>query len=331
VTASAPSPELSTRHRTLVNLVFALVGGALLVVTVRRVGWADVERSISSVGWWYVPIVALGGIRFAARTRAWQLCADLRSLTFSRLFSATLTADALGNLTPLGLLASEPAKVYFVKDRVELVPAVASVTAENAFYIVSVLVMIAAGAIVFFERAPMPPALVSTARLAVAAMAVTAVIAVWIGRRRPAILSRLAQRIARWSGRRGDTSGRFREFESRIYGVFSWPASRIARVLSWEALFHLAAFAEVVLVLRLLPGGGAGTWLDAFVLESAGRLIIVLFKFVPYRLGVDEAGTAMVAGALGLDPAVGVALALVRRVRVLCWNVVGLGLLAARR
>jgi hypothetical protein len=67
------------------------------------------------------------------------------------------------------------------------------------------------------------------------------------------------------------------------------------------------------------------------VLETAGRLIVVAFKFVPYRLGVDEAGAALVARALTLDPAVGVALALVRRIRILCWNAVGLIALARRR
>ena len=67
------------------------------------------------------------------------------------------------------------------------------------------------------------------------------------------------------------------------------------------------------------------------MLETAGRLIVVAFKFIPYRLGVDEAGTALVARALALDPATGVALALVRRVRILILNAVGLALMAARR
>jgi hypothetical protein len=113
--------------------------------------------------------------------------------------------------------------------------------------------------------------------------------------------------------------------------VLTWPASRIAHVIVWEALFHVAAVLEVFLVMRLLPAGRPITLLDAFVLETAGRLIVVAFKFVPYRLGVDEAGTALVARALALDPAVGVTLALVRRLRVLFWNAIGLVLLASRR
>jgi hypothetical protein len=66
-------------------------------------------------------------------------------------------------------------------------------------------------------------------------------------------------------------------------------------------------------------------------METAGRLIVVAFKFIPYRLGVDEAGSALVARALGFDPTVGVTLALVRKLRILVWNAVGVGLLARDR
>ena len=152
-----------------------------------------------------------------------------------------------------------------------------------------------------------------------------------MAKRRPAILSRLARLVAARTGRGLAAPERLREVEEHFYGVLAWPIARIARVAAWESLFHAAAVTEVFLVLRLLPAGRTVSLIDAFVLETAGRLIVVAFKFVPYRLGVDEAGAALVARALTLDPAVGVALALVRRIRILCWNAVGLIALARRR
>jgi hypothetical protein len=113
--------------------------------------------------------------------------------------------------------------------------------------------------------------------------------------------------------------------------MLRWPAGRIAHAFLWEAVFHLAAVAEVFLVLRVLSPDRPPSLADAFVLETAGRLIVVAFKMIPYRLGVDEAGTALVARALALDPALGVALALVRRIRILFWNGVGIVLLARAR
>ena len=58
-------------------------------------------------------------------------------------------------------------------------------------------------------------------------------------------------------------------------------------------------------------------------MESAGRFVTVAFKFVPYRLGIDEAGSGAVSQVLGLGPAMGVTLALVRRLRIIVLNAVG--------
>lgn len=318
-------------RRLAINLTFAAIGAALLVVTVQRVGWSAVQRSLTEIGGWYVPIMLLGGVRFAARSRAWQVCAGPVGLTFRRAFSATLAGDALGNVTPLGLLASEPAKVFFVNDRVATVAAVSSVAAENAFYVASVLAMLGAGALVFLEMAAVPAGLRVGGQAVMAAVMLGAVIGVWAMRRQPAILSRLARLVAAWAGRGGTAPDRLREIEVHFYAVLTWPWTRIAHVIAWETAFHVAAVLEVFLILQVLPVTRHATLLEAFVLETTGRLIVVVFKFVPYRLGVDEAGSAMIARALALDPAVGVALALVRRLRILFWNAVGLVLLAVRR
>ena len=136
-------------------------------------------------------------------------------------------------------------------------------------------------------------------------------------RTRPAVLSRLAPLVTRLAGRSDAPADAVREVESRIYGVLQWPATRILHVAGWEALFHVLAVAEVWMVLRLLPGGEQLTLVDAFLMESAGRFVTIAFKFVPYRLGIDEMGSGAVAQVLGLPPATGVTLALVRRLRIL--------------
>jgi hypothetical protein len=70
--------------------------------------------------------------------------------------------------------------------------------------------------------------------------------------------------------------------------------------------------------------------LAAFVLETANRIVNVVFRFVPLRVGVDEAGSAIIARVLGLGTTVGVTLAVVRKARVLCWSAVGIVLMLRR-
>lgn len=356
-------PQSGSLHSALMrsrfavlNLLAAAIGAALLVFTVRRVGWSNVVGGVSSVGWWFLLVVVLGASRMAFRARAWMVCANsgagLRApvdstglageaslvqgrpgsgeLSFGHAFGAILAADAMGNLTPLGLLASEPTKILMTRSEITTVNSVASVAIENAFYIASVASVLLTGTWFFFQRAEVPPGLQLVAQIVVVSIVVIGVVAVWAARSQPAILSRLAPLVSRLASKSAVPADAVREVESRIYGVLQWPIGRIGHVLWWEAAFHVAAVAEVWLVLRLLPGGERTTLVDAFLMESAGRFVMIAFKFVPYRLGIDEAGSGAVAQVLGLNPVTGVTLALVRRLRIIFLNIFGLIRLARR-
>jgi hypothetical protein len=305
------------------NIAVAAIGVVLLVVTVQRVGgWTSVVDGIASVGWWFAAVVLLGAFRMVCRTRAWMVCANDPQLRFGDAFSAWLVSDAMGNLTPLGLLASEPTKILMVRAKISTVTSIASVTIENAFYVVSVLIVLLSGTWLFLQRANVPPGLEQIAEVIVAAVAIVAVIGIWAIRARPAVLSRLAPLVTRLAGKADAPAEAIREVEARIYAVPQWPIGRILHVVSWEVAFHIAAVAEVWLVLRLLVPDI--TVPEAFLLESAGRFVTVAFKFVPYRLGIDEAGSGAVAAVLGLPPAIGVTLALIRRLRIIVLNAIAL-------
>jgi hypothetical protein len=69
--------------------------------------------------------------------------------------------------------------------------------------------------------------------------------------------------------------------------------------------------------------------MTAFILETANRLVTVVFKVVPLRLGVDEAATAYVSQVLGLGTRPGLSMAIIRKVRMLFWMLAG-GILLVR-
>ena len=57
------------------------------------------------------------------------------------------------------MLASEPAKILLVRDRLPTLAAISSVAIENACYIASVIVMLVAGAVVFVNVTNLPAGL----------------------------------------------------------------------------------------------------------------------------------------------------------------------------
>ena len=94
--------------------------------------------------------------------------------------------------------------------------------------------------------------------------------------------------------------------------------------------FHLAGVLEMYTTLWFISDVVAPTLLTAFILESVNRVINIVFKFIPFRMGVDEAGTGMLAKAVGFTPAIGAALAIVRKARDLFWTAIGVALMIRR-
>jgi hypothetical protein len=302
----------------------ALLGLILLVVVVVRVGVLEIAADVRQVGWGLLAIIAMGGLRFLLRALAWRLCLEPpHTLSIRDAFAAVICGDAIGNLTPLGPLVGEPAKAAFVRRRVALGPAVTALAIENVMYTLSAAAMIAAGMIALLVQFQLDPTIRGIGEFAVAATLVLFAAALWLLWRQPALISRalgIAPRLRRHADR-------MRELEAQIYSFASRHTQALPALAAAEIGFHALGVAEVYLTLWLL--NAPTSILTAFLFESANRLITVVFKVVPLRLGVDEAGTAAFARIVGLAAKTGLSLGIVRKVRVIFWAAAG-GLLLVR-
>ena len=311
---------MSAGRSRLLTAACTVAGIILFVYVVRRAGAAEIIDGIQRVGWGLAVLLALSGIRFVLRAEAWRLCMpdDVR-LGRRQAFLAFLAGDAVGNITPLGLLASEPTKVFLTRHHLATRDAAASLAAENVVYAMSVAVMVSIGMLVVLATVPLTDAWRWALISGLAAVAA----AVIVGRR----LLR-----GTWDESRGPRP-RWRE---KVAGIrqaveaFSRGGSgRFQRAFGLDLVYHSLAVVEVFLTLRWVLGDRSPTLTQAIAFEAMNRLVIVAFKFVPFRVGVDEALTGAAAPMLAVDPAAGVTLAVVRKVRNLIWTGVGLAIAAA--
>src|SRR5581483_625134 len=196
---------------------------------------------------------------------------------------------------------------------------------ENLFYGASVVMMLAVGTPVLLLSVHPGPAIqaASLATLGVAlAAAAAGGVAVWL--RAPFLTRALDWAVRFESGRRFERHReQARRIEDRIYRFAARHPQRLAPLAALEAAYHALAVFEVWLTLTLIAGRPPRA-LTAFALEYANRAITIAFQAVPLWLGVDEAGTGLVARALVLDAASGVSLALVRKARIVAWTAAGL-------
>jgi hypothetical protein len=319
---------------TPAGVAAAVAGLALFWFSIRRAGAGEIADAISRLGWGFLGVLFLSFIREVSRTVAWMLCVEApHRLRFADAFQARITGEALGNLTPLGLIASEPAKAAFVRHRLPIDAAFSALLIETLFYSLSVVIVIVAGTLTLLFVFPVPGALRTVSMMGLGIMTVIGSVLLWMIAARPKVLSIVLQ----WLHGRGIAREliarrieRISALEERVLGFFKRHPARLVPLCGLDAIFHLAGIAEVYLTLSFISGAGSVTWVGAFVLETVNRIVTVLFKFVPLRLGVDEAASGLAATVLRLGTASGVALAIVRKARVLCWSAVGIAFLVRR-
>jgi hypothetical protein len=286
------------------GVVAFVIGLAIFIALLWRTGPADILDGILRVGWMFPVIVALGGLRFLVRAIAWTLCIEApHALSVRQAFAAVLAGDALGNATPLGPVVGEPAKAAFVRGTVPAGPALSALAAENAFYTLATAAMIASGmvALLYLVELTAEVRLYSEAAVGLLVLGIFAAIA---------ILYVQPRLVSRW------------------VPAFSVRRSLIP-VAALEIAFHALGVLETHLTMTMILPQAPPLHMS-FILETASRLITVVFKFVPLQVGVAEGGLAIVTELLGMGPKPGVTFSLVRKVRIVTWAVAGAVLLVRR-
>ncbi len=311
---------------TATGIATALVGIALLVWQVSRVGSREVVAGLEQVGWGFVVILILALLRLLIRALAWRLFFD-QSIPVPRVFAAILAGDAAGNVTPLGLLVSEPTKALYLRNDIPPSTALAAAAAENFFYSMSVAIVIVSGMSALLIEFALPDALRLATWIALTGMLAIMASALWLIWRRPSLVSTSLGLVPLASARAAVK--RVRALEVEAYTFVRQSRGRFGRIVCYNIAFHLLSVSEAYVALWLLTGASA-TVMRAFILDSVGRVINVVFKVVPLKIGVDEMSASIVAEAIGYTNATGLTFALVRRARLIVWTIPGLVLLARR-
>lgn len=324
----------SSRKFAPLGILFAVLGLLLFSYFVKRAGVENILDGIKRLGAGYLLIIAISSIRHMVRALAWTKCFEPPyKLRFRDAFAARLMGDALGNIIPfISMAVSEPSKAVFARHKVPLMAGLSAIALENIFYSLSVVLFIFSGTMALLLSFPLPAPL---RYASIGALVVTASILplgyLVITKQWKFISGTFAFMkrrgiAAAWAEK---TIPRAQTLEDRIYGFYVRNRRLFLPIFGLEVCFHLAGVLEIYTTLSFISVV-APTLLAAFILESVNRIINVVFKFVPFRLGVDEGGSEMVTKVLGLMKGAGTTLAIIRKSRDLFWTGVGVALMVRR-
>jgi putative ABC transport system permease protein len=328
------TPRNSSRNSFIWLQVFAfLLGIALLVFVINRVGVQPIFDALLRIGFGFFFLLGISGLRHVFRTIAMRAAVptEHRRISFMQAFAARLGGEAISFLTFTGPLLGEATKVALLRKRVPLTYGVPALVVDNLIYNLSVVFFILSGACVMLFTYQLPP-LVYYVLIGIALVAALGIVAAGLAaKRRIMLLTWVIDQLAQLRLSPKVLIKRrhhIHNLESKVYDFYKHHPAAFFGMIACNLLSHATSVAEVYVTLGML--GYDARVSQAYVIESLTKVINFAFAFVPGTIGVYEGGTEVILRALGFASATGVALALVRKAGIVFWTTIGLLVLTWR-
>jgi uncharacterized protein (TIRG00374 family) len=315
--------------------VMLLAGAGLLAVILRETDLTEVASRLQQIGLaGALAIVAVHAAGYVGLAISWLYAirgAELRASRVYSLWKILMVGTALDTVTPLGGLGGEPAKALLLKRQlgVSYTDAAASLVITRMTDLAAQVIFIGVGLGLVLRADYLEPRerLAAGLGLAVFSAAITGFFAVqrWRG----------FSRFRAWL-----ESGAFgsRELAARLSVGFDalvrvedqlvhyYSAERRRFLLSVIGAFADWCSGAMAVFIAMWLLGHPVSAADALVIEAFVILVRSTFFFVPGDLGTQEAAHVLICTAVTGSPALGLALAAVRRARDLLWVAWGLAI-----
>ena len=329
-----PKNAKNLNRLKVLGAVLTLLGLGLFVYFVYSVGVGEIIKGIVNLGFiGFAFIIFVYFLRVAARASAWRLSVSApHKLKLRDTLPAVIIGEALSSLIPLGILISGTSKAVAVQRRVPLVVGLSSVATENLFYSFITGLFIIFGAFLFLLSSELEKTWVLMINVLIGVIFALIVFALLIIIRQWHLLSNLCDWFYnRHLGRGILENGRGQAllFENLIFGFYRQYPRRFLPICLFQIAFHALGILEVWFILSRISTA-LPSFNSSFLLESISRLITIVFKLVPFLIGVDEAGAQIITETLALGAGVGVTIGIIRKGRILFWTAIGLILIFKR-
>ena len=304
------------------RLVFLLLGLALLAAVVMQVDLTAVFNHVQVLGWGMVAVLAVYLLSFLADTLAWQLLINPVRLEwgwFYALWKVRMVGAAVNRVTPFVGLAGEPVKAVLLKKvhGLSYSEGIASLIVAKTADLLALVIFLAGGLILTNASGHLPPTyqLIVNIGFAVLAFGIAVVFAVQ--------RLRLSSVIGGWLSRRR-FGARLADVLHHIERLDEWLVESYSRDRKNFALAVLLTLANwvlgaVELYLIFWFFGHPISMAEAWSIDAVVELVRACAFFIPAGIGAQEGALVLIISPITGQPPLGLAVALVRRLREILW------------
>ncbi|MCH7487916.1 MAG: flippase-like domain-containing protein [Proteobacteria bacterium] len=309
------------------KFAYLLIGIAILALVVGEIELEEVAALVVQVGWGIAAVVGVYFLAFVIDSFTWQMAltgVPLDAVWLYRMWKVRMVGEVFNTVLPAAGMGGEPVKAVLLKKHygVGYREGTASLILAKTINMIALVVFLSVGFVLMAYSPALPGSYKSAAGLGLGAFAlgiflffaiqrlkISSVAGSWIGRRR------LGRRIE-------GLLHHVRDMDDRLAGFYSGHGVRFAGAIGLALVNWLLGAVEIYVTMIFL--GRPISLADAWIIESAAQLVRAGTFFIPASIGAQEGVFLLVYGAMTGSPALGAAVAVVRRLREIIWILWGL-------
>jgi len=310
--------------RQVLNLVFLVVGVAILVSVTAKIGWHKTYDHLGMVGWGFIYVLAAYLASTLMEVAAWRLAIRGGAVPLWRLLGMALGATATSSMTPLGE-AGEVVKATMLGSLVPIERSVSSVLTWNLYYRITkhVVIVVSVLTLYLFSRDLFEPRLYWAFVGAAVISSVPTVLFGWFLFKGSARLSiRLFRKLKFFrNADQTQLEQTAAEIDSEVRFFVRDHTLRAVSMMLLLTGARLFAALEVHIIFLLF--GLNFSFATSFFLYCASMVVRILTSFSPVQLGVGEGSEAVLYRLLGYPLSLGFSQAFIRMLRHLLFTAIG--------
>jgi len=313
-------------YRRFLQLCFFGLGIFVFVSVIKKIGWGDVFDGVERINWWFIPVLVLSFTWYWLYTKGWQhlLKGFNGNLSTYELFRAKIAGESVNCLNPINFMVGDPVRIYLLHKNIPVKEAAASVVVDRTIHTMSILFVITLGIVVGFPILNfLPEDIQMGIPVFVGTMVVLlTVVMIFLHRGLFVLPFKLMLKLKIKTEFAQRAKEHMEELDDNIKSFYSHNRSGFFAAVIYHFVGRFLGIVEIFIFgIAISP---EFTFRMAILLGALGPVIISTFAFVPGALGVMEGAYGGLLYILGLDPAIGVAIQIGRRVRATFWIIVGL-------
>lgn len=310
--------------------LFLLIGLAFFCYLLADFGIKNIVANLLRTGWYFTGIIGVWLIVYLCNAVAFNAIIDDNKISFWEVLSVTIRGYALNYMTPFFHLGGEPYRVLALRNTLGTGNALSVTLSYLLLHFLSSFLFWLFAIVAIFLFLPLSGA-AAAILVGIFLLFVLAVL-FFLRAYRNGVVKALSHFIAKmplfkkFGAKVADKEELLEEVNAGITALVGAKKKKFIIANIFELLSRFVATLEFYFILRAI--GLTPTLLDSFLINAGASIISNLLFIVPFELGVKEGGLYLTLGLLKFEPAIGIYIGIVNRLRELFWILIGLVLIS---